>query len=168
MSESEQLFTMALNPIPTDPDRDQVKSIVLDTCKSPIQMDIAEMRRGLEKWGFKIDDFELLNDDKPGVLKEHMVWLSGHTGIEAAKANITNWLMELKEFPWIGRWDFVVKYVRFHRHGEAYDPSGDFTVAVTRYTGGIFNIHGLPIRTLWPDRRRELVDDTKWQRPYIN
>jgi hypothetical protein len=162
--EIEQLFTMALNPIQDDLDRDQVKAIVLDTCKSPLEMDIAQMQRSLEKWGFKVEEFELLNEPSPGALKEHMVWLTCNYGIELARTNIENWLTGLKDFPWIGRWDFVVKYARFHRHGPVSDPRGDFTVAVTRFSGGVFNVHGVRAKMPWPDRKREIVDETKWQR----
>lgn len=143
---------------------DQAKAIVLETCKSPLQMDIAQMKRGLEYWGFEIKEYELLSDGKPGVLQEYMVWLDCHYGIELARTNIANWLTGLKDFPWIGRWDYVVNYAKM---GGLVVQRADFTVVVTRYSGGVFNVHGVDVKMPWPNRRRELIDETKWQRPYL-
>ena len=40
----------------------------------------------------------------------------------------------------------------------------EFTVRVTRFLGYVHSLHGLPIRVPWPDRRREVIAETRWQR----
>jgi hypothetical protein len=151
------------NPIPTDLDADQAKAAVLDTCKSPLEMDIAEMSRGLEKWGFKIKEFERLSEPNPRVLQEYIVWIDSHYGIELAKTNMANWLQNIPEFPWLGKWDFVVNYAKMNFAGN------EFTVRVTRYTDPFYRLHGLNIKVPWPEySRRELLKATTWQRPLIH
>lgn len=172
----EQMFAVALSPIPVEPDVDQIKSAVLETCRSPIEMDIAQMRRGLEKWGFKITEYERLTDDRDRhVLQEYMVWIDSSYGIELARTNIGNWLQEMPTFPWIGRWDFVVKYSHVKKFkGDGGNLSDfslrvecDFTVRVRRWSGGLFNVHGVAVKVPWADRRREIMKSTAWQRPLI-
>jgi hypothetical protein len=158
--EIEQLFTCALNPIPVDLDEDAAKAIVLETCKSALEMDIAQMKRGLEKWGFRIKDFERLTDPYPypPTLQEYMVWVECHYAWDLAKTNFSNWLQGLPDFPWVGKWDFVVNAQVMNM------ATREFTVRVTRFLGYVHSLHGLPIRVPWPDRRREIIDTTRWQR----
>lgn len=140
---------------------DEAKAIVLDTCKSPLDMDIAQMRLGLEKWGFTISDFERFSAPDAETFQTYMVWIeSGNMGIEQARTNMANWLKGMPEFPWVGHWDFVVKYAQMNM---AYS---EFTVRITRFTSAIYQMHGLNIRIPWPQRsRREIANTTAWQRP---
>jgi hypothetical protein len=142
---------------------DEAKAIVLDTCKSPLEMDIAQMRRGLAQQGFSIIEFERLTDPDPHTLQQYMVWIeSANMELQQAKTGMAAWLQGMPEFPWVGKWDFVVKYARMNM---AYS---EFTVRITRYSTAIYQMHGLNIRIPWPERsRRELLNTTAWQRPLI-
>lgn len=115
---------------------DEAKAIVLDTCKSPMDMDIAEMRPGLEMRGFTISDFERLT--APHVFQQYLVWVDCPHGYELAKKHFENWLMSLSDFPWIGKWDYII--------------TGAFTVRVTRYQGH-YGISPWVGKLPWPEQR---------------
>jgi hypothetical protein len=126
--------------------KDEAKDLIIDTCKTAVQMEIAHMQRTLELWGFKIEDFELCNDPSEGVLPLYVVWLDSRYGIDLARANIQNWLERLPRFHWLGAWEFVVKYCKFPGQ-----PQAEFTFTVSKYLNDFWSLRGLHgFRPKWP------------------
>jgi hypothetical protein len=126
---------------------DEAKDFTLETCKTPMQMDIAEMTRGLEKWGFKITDFERLSDmAQTDVLQEYMVWLECNYGAELMKQNVINWLEGLPDWPWLGHWCFVVK---FHISNQ---PRAEWTFEIVRWSQGGWSTRKTDAVPKWPDQ----------------
>lgn len=139
------MFTMAMNPIPDDVDRDKAKDILIDTCKTPLQMDLAQMTRSLEKWGFKVVDYERLTDPDPAILQHFMVWLECDYGAALMKQNVVNWLEGLPDFPWRGHWCFVVKYAIMNQ------PRGEWTFEVVKWNQGGWSTRKTDAIPKWPD-----------------
>lgn len=129
---------------------DEAKAIVLDTCKSTLEMDIAQMRPGLEKRGFTISDFERLD---PHTFQQYLVWVDCPHGYELAKKNFESWLMSLSDFPWVGKWDFII--------------IGAFTVRVTRSPDHVYGVSPWVGKLPWPEHCNETIEAAKWQRPLI-
>lgn len=131
---------------------DEAKDFVLETCKTAMKIDLAEMnRRGLEKWGFRIVDYERLSDPDPTILQEFMVWLECSYGAELMKQNVINWLEGMPDWPWLGHWCFVVKY---HIPNQ---PPHEWTFEIVRWAAGGWSTRKTDAVPKWPDafsRRR--------------
>jgi hypothetical protein len=127
-------------------DIEETKKFVADTCKTPFQMDLHGIRMGLLKWGFKIVDDEVLSDpDELEQLPLYLVWVECDYGIDLARTNLQNWLHDLREFPWVGSWTFVVKF--WNKPGEI----KEFEFRVTKYLGNVWKISGLSCaQPRWP------------------
>lgn len=128
--------------------KDEAKDLILDTCKTSMQMDLHEMGRGLEKWGFRVVDYERLSDPDPATLQEFMVWLECSYGVELMKRNVINWLEGMSRWPWVGHWCFVTKY---HIPNQ---PNAEWTFEIVKFLQGGWSVRKTDAVPKWPDGLR--------------
>jgi hypothetical protein len=135
-----------LKPIPDEPDHDAAKDVVIDTCKSSLEMDIAEMlKSGLGrgfKGGFKVEEFERLSEPDPAMLQHYLVTLDCHYWIELAQKHVLEWLEELPDWPWQGHWTFVVHLIP--------QANAEWSFQVVRYSTGVWHIKNSDAKPKWP------------------
>jgi hypothetical protein len=129
---------------------DEAKDILIETCQSPMQMDMAQMTPSLEKWGFKITDYERMSDSTE-VLQQYMVWLECSYGVELMKRNVIVWLEGLKEWPWTGQWTFVVDFYIPNM------PKGEWTFEIVKFNEGGWSVRKTDACPKWP------TGDIKWR-----
>lgn len=116
---------------------DEIKDFTLETCRTPMQMDLHQMSKGLEKWGFKIEDWDNLSPELPGAMPIYLVWLDCSYGLDLCKTNLNNWVDEC-QFPWLGSWTFVVRFCVTPDK-----PKMEFQFTCERYLNGVWVVKNL-------------------------
>lgn len=130
-------------------DAEEAKKFVIGTCETPFMMDMHDLKAGLSKWGFKVDDYEILTDPSDlEVLPLYLVWLECDYRYNLARENVRNWLHDMREFPWTGSWTFVLRF--WHTPSV----TKEFEFRVTKYLGNVWKISGLSeAKPRWPTTR---------------
>ena len=123
---------------------EEAKDLVLDPCKTPMQMDLQGMASTGLCPAFRITDYERLTDPEDrGVLQQYLVWLECDYGITLAQYNIRVWLERLEDWPWVGHWAFVVRY------NVERQPKAEWDFEIIRFLGGMTRVRKVEAKAKW-------------------